>query len=393
MKYPLNAMFFSCVILVTGLFSMDLYNPALPAITQAFRSSQSLIRNVVVAYLFGVAISQLFYGPMSDRKGRKPIIAFGLSLCLIGNVLSALSHSGLFLLIARFITGLGAGACPVVSRSIIRDSFEDKSQLTKGFSIFAMSSTLSPAFAPIIGGFIQAYINWQATFIFLSVLSLAVTISIIFSFKETAKKTTNSSMSLIISYKHVLMNFQFLSHAIMSALVFTLSIGYYTISPFIYQHDLGFSASENGLFYVVYALGIFLGSTIANKLTTKIQPEKSLWLGICLMLFICIFMVFINLVGYFNVYTVIIPTFVLAISCGMTAPILIALSILSFSKAAGVASAMQGTIKMLGTGIVLALFGFVHFKSQLPMSSFFLIITAFVLILNILNRLRINNEN
>ena len=389
MKHSVNAIFFSCLVLATGLFSMDLYNPALPAIVHALSTSQALIRNIVIAFLIGLAISQLFYGKISTYYGRKPILLIGLSLCILGNILSALSHNGWFLLFSRFITGLGVGAFPVMARAILRDSFSSKIQLTKAFSLFSMTSTSSPAFAPMLGGFISHYFPWQATFIFLSVLSALITFLVWLGFQETAiKKEDTEDASVqnqtgIKCYIVILKNTQFLSYTLMSSFVFTISIGYYTISPFVYQEGLGISSARNGLFYIIYALGILFGANITNKLVNFYEPERVLLCGVVVMLFVSILMVFLNVFGYFSLYTVIIPTFILATSCGLISPILTSLSLLPFQSLIGVAGGIQGTLKMLASALTLILFAFLHIKTQLPMSLFFLILTLLIASLNI----------
>ena len=160
----------------------------------------------------------------------------------------------------------------------------------------------------------------------------------------------------------------------MSALVYAISIGYYTNNPFLFQTGLGLDASENSLFYILYAAGLFLGAKATSKLVKYFAAENLVKLAALALLVIAIIELIINLWGYFNVYTVCIPTFLLAICCGIQAPILIALSIQPFKQHAGTASALQGIIKMIGTAIVLALFTLIHIHSQLPLSIFFLVI-------------------
>lgn len=385
-KRTTNAVLFACLILVTALFSMDLYNPALPAIARSLSASQAMVRSLVIAYLLGFSLSQLVYGPLSDKRGRKPVILLGLVICIIGNIVSAVSTDAWMLFFSRLLTGLGAGAAPVIARAMIRDSFIEKHGLTSAFSLYAMSSTLSPAVAPAIGGFLQAHTGWQSTFIFLTGFTLLVCLLVFTCCRETQTNSQSTLICPISSYKEVLTNRVFMNYSLLSAFIYAVTIGYYTISPFIYQNALHLTAKQNGFCYMLYALGIFFGSGITNRISKRVEPEKTLWVGIGLMVIVNVIMVLINMAGYFNAYTMLIPTFFLAITCSMTGPILISLAILPFSKLAGAASALQGTIKMLGTGVVLAIFSFVHFHSQLPMSLFFLTISVAVLILNSANR-------
>ena len=107
--------FTSCMLLVVGLFSMDLYNPSLPSISQYLHVNQNTTRGLVITYLVGFSVSQLFYGPLSDAFGRKKIVIIALIFTILGNILTSLATSGHQLLFYRFLTGIGAGGCPVIS--------------------------------------------------------------------------------------------------------------------------------------------------------------------------------------------------------------------------------------------------------------------------------------
>ncbi len=367
----------SCALLLVSLFSMDLYNPSLPVITHALHASQSIIRNLVIAYLFGAAVSQLFYGPLSDRFGRKPIIVFALCVCIIGNVVSVIATTAWVLLFSRLIVGLGAGGCTVISRVILRDTFHDRHHLTRAFAYFAMASTISPAFAPMIGGFLQTHFPWQSNFIFLNVITLMMLIAILILFTETIQNKLShlNSKLFLQGYKTVLSNRQFLVYSVMSALTFSITIGYYTINPFIFQNDLGFSPATNGLFYIIYAVGILIGTNVTKACVKKYAPESIVKIAAHFLFGISIVVTTLNLFGLFNVYTVLIPTFFIAVFFGVQAPSLIALGIANFKENTGSASAMQGMIKMLGPAIVLLAFAGVHVSKQLPLSLFFLIVS------------------
>ncbi|WP_323871576.1 MFS transporter [Xenorhabdus doucetiae] len=109
----------SCVILILGLFSIDLYNPALPAIKSALAITNNQAQGLVVYYLLGFAVSQLFYGPLSDKHGRIPVILFSLLFAAVGNYLTSMAESFHTLSLFRLLTGIGAGGCPVISRAIL----------------------------------------------------------------------------------------------------------------------------------------------------------------------------------------------------------------------------------------------------------------------------------
>lgn len=371
-----TVLFTSCMLLVVGLFSMDLYNPSLPAISADLHVGQALARALVVAYLAGFAISQLFYGPLSDSLGRKKIIFISLSLAVIGNVLTAFATTGHQLLLYRFFTGIGAGGCPAISRAILRDTFHTKKDLTQAFTIYAMASQISPSLAPILGGFIEQHFSWQINFIALGIIStLALTI-IAFVFKETNNNIKKFNFTATLaSYRELLLHKKFVAYTLMSSLVFAYTIGYYTINPFVFQNEYAFSPLQNGIIYFFYSFALFFGSFTTKKLTHRYSSESVLHFGI-LGLLLTTGIMFLITQWYSSVFIVIAFSSIVGLFCGVSAPILISLSVLPFPEKAGAASALQGSIKMVGTALVLGILLFLHIDTGVGLSIMFLGISA-----------------
>ncbi len=371
-------LFISSMLLVVGLFSMDLYNPSLPAITKDLHVTQTLTRGLVIAYLFGLSISQLVYGPCSDTFGRKKIIFISLVLTIFGNLFTATATTGDQLLAYRFLTGLGAGGCPVISRAILRDVFQDKRELTKAFSIFTMVAQVSPAFAPVIGGVIEEYYSWQINFIVLSVIGGAALILLFFLFKETHfnKKSFNFK-NMLTDYKQLFSNKLFVSYSVMSALVYAYTVGYYTINPFVFQNEYAFGPLANGMIYVLYSAGLFFGAYLTNKLANRHSPEKILHYSTLLLIVVSFL---IPLIGIkHSALMLIVFSTLIAILCGCAAPILLSLSILPFSEIAGSASALQGSIKMLGTALTLLFLLIFHVETSEELSMIFFVISLLLI--------------
>ncbi len=118
---------FTIILLIGCLSQMgsDIYSPSVPAIAQALHTHLGLVQWTMAIYMLGVALSLLFYGPLSDSIGRKKPLIIGLSLVLLGNVICLLSRNINTLLIGRFVQGCGAGACAGLWRAIFRDVFKD----------------------------------------------------------------------------------------------------------------------------------------------------------------------------------------------------------------------------------------------------------------------------
>lgn len=379
-----KAIFYACLVLIVGLLSIDLYNPSLPAMVVKLHISDAIAKSLVVSYLIGFAFSQLWYGPKSDQHGRKKILLVSLVLTILGNALTMFAHGGTDLLIYRFVTGLGAGGCPVISRALLRDSFPDKKALTHAFTIFAMSSQLSPAFAPMIGGFIEHYSSWQYNFLALSFITLVAFLFVWGGLVETNKRLHTVNFNVLLShFKQLLINPRFLVLGLLSGLIFSYTIGYYTINPFVLQGQFHLSASENGLVYVFYAVGIVLGSYATKRLNIHYKPELVLLVALFLLCALSVIMCIANYM-WPNLVVVLLEAFVMAILCGMSAPIILSLGLLPFPEIAGAASAMQGMLKMSTTALMLGVLSIYPVHTAWHLAVVMLIISFFVCIFALL---------
>ncbi|MGG1948097.1 Bcr/CflA family efflux MFS transporter [Trinickia sp. NRRL B-1857] len=376
----------SCVILVLGLFSIDLYNPALPSIVAAIKISHAQAESLVVYYLAGFALSQLWYGPASDRHGRVRIIAVSLLLAALGNLLTAFARTGNELMLCRLITGLGAGGCPVISRAVLSDVFKEKKSLTQALAVFSMASQVSPAFAPMIGGVITLYLSWRYNFAALFALTLAGLFIVKTTLPETRPEhASRASGNAFASYKILMSSATFMVYSIVSALLFAVTIGYYTISPFIFQDHYRLTSAQNGLLYVFYAVGIVIGSFATKNIVARFTPERVLRTSLTFLVVVsgaavtlCVTQPDVGLT------VMLIFAFLVAVGCGVSAPLLLGLSLHPFPQLAGAGSALQGTVKMAGAGITLWLIALLR-PTDLPvLMTIILALTAASLLLGLL---------
>lgn len=162
----------------------DIYSPSIPAIANFLHTSIAHVQFSMAIYMLGLAISQLFYGALSEGLGRKIPLVAGLIILLIGNLISVFSTTITILLFARFIQGCGAGACAALWRSIFRDTFEG-AEIAKYGSYFAIFATFVVPAVPALGGYLEEYFNWRASFLFLILYTLVTLLMVLLWLKET----------------------------------------------------------------------------------------------------------------------------------------------------------------------------------------------------------------
>ena len=149
-----------------GQASITLYLPSFPAIASYFKISPIEVKQTIAIFILGFGGSTMFYGPMSDRHGRKPILLFGIFIACIGYVINLIATTTPIFIFARLLQGVGCGGVLVSGRSIARDLFSGH-ELAGAMSNLSMGFAIGFGISPSIGGLLTSYFGWRANFIFL----------------------------------------------------------------------------------------------------------------------------------------------------------------------------------------------------------------------------------
>jgi MFS transporter, DHA1 family, multidrug resistance protein len=165
---PSRAVPWSIVVLLSGMsavgpLSIDMYLPSLPTIARALAADASATQATVAIFFAGMAIGQLFYGPASDRFGRRGPVLVGLGLYVLGSMASAFAPNIIVLLLARLAQALGACSSSVIARAIVRDRF-DYQQSARFLSLLALIAGVAPILAPSAGALLLTLMGWRGIF-------------------------------------------------------------------------------------------------------------------------------------------------------------------------------------------------------------------------------------
>jgi DHA1 family bicyclomycin/chloramphenicol resistance-like MFS transporter len=382
-KLPYNQkmVFFACFISTVGLLASDFINPSLPYIMHNLAASQNATKGLMVVYLMALGLAQLFYGTYSDNHGRKSAIVLSFFIAIAGFILSALAHNIEMLYLARFITALGTAGSPVIARVIISDVCVEEAALKKGFSWFAMTSQLSPAIAPVLGGLIQQYSSWRVSFLVLACISLLSVLFLIKSLPEShtipvIKKNWREQLQVYVGYLKIR---QFIIFNLISSLILVFTFGYYTLSPFIF-HQMGISPAVNGLLYISYAAGLVSGAFFLSHVLQNFDSAKTFTIiAFCYVLLGIIATVFF--LHQVSILAIIIFSFTLAFICGVAAPLTLSLCLRGFQSNKGAASAVQGSMRYFFGGVVSLGFNFIVLHHFYQLAIIFLCISLVISLL------------
>lgn len=244
---------FSFILLIGCLnqVSSDIYTSAITYIATALATHVHQVQLTLVIYMIAVMFSLLCYGPLSDRIGRKKPLLIGLTICAIGTLLAMFAFNIQMLLLARFIQGLGTGACAGLWRSIFRDNFSGNEMVKYAAYLGIIVAFTIPA-APLIGAYLEYFIAWRAIFGFIFIYSL---IALWVTYQKFHEKPINHYAATTSFRKTITQNFKVLfTNRIYAgitscmALTFGAFFSWFLIMPVIFIHNLNLIPIDFGLF-------------------------------------------------------------------------------------------------------------------------------------------------
>lgn len=358
----------------------DLYLPALPIMPGELNTTASNIQMTIGVMTFGVAIGQLFGGPISDTMGRKLPLIIGNLLCVISGIICAYAPSIEILLLGRFLQGLTGSVGVVISKAIARD-FASGQELTKLFALHMMVNGLAPVLAPLVGGQLLLFTTWRVIFVILTLFSTILLVGS-FLFRESLpkeKRITGGIGTAVKNYIKLIKDKPFLGQTLIQLFAFGAFFSYISGSSFVYQNIFQLSAQEFSYLFGINSCGIILASAISGRISNVITSKQlltfSLWqLTIGSLLFLVAMLLEWPLIPV----TIILFFTVCTVSLFGSASFSMAMT--SYGKMAGSASAILGFASMFAAGIVSPLVGIGGDHTGIPMGITMLVCAALSLL-------------
>lgn len=337
-----------------GPFVTDFYLPCLPELTSYFLASASLIQLSLTAGMLGLAVGQLFIGPIADKYGRKRPLLWCLLLFVIATVGCMLSTGIVPFVCFRLLQGLTGASGLVISKVIITDSFS-ASDLAKYFAILAAVQGAAPIVAPVVGGVAFSLSSWQGAFGVLGLWAL-VLLCACRNLRETLDEKDRLQMPVwrtFRCYAAVVRNRPYLVMNLLQGFTSAALIAYISASPFIFQNHFGLTPMEYSLCFAGNALGLVAGSSVVMKL--KNLEAATRWSTFVLMAMAVLSSSALLLAWPFAMFEVFI--FLMLFCVGLLTPATITLALRTITENRGMAAALLGAVPFLLGGIVAPLTG------------------------------------
>ncbi len=346
--------------------STDMYLPALPTMQVDMGISASLAQMTLTMTMLGMALGQIFAGPVSDRYGRKGPLTIGMLVFTLTTVGCVLAENITVFLFFRFMAGFAGASGIVIARAIARDVCEGP-ELTKFFAMLMMVNGLAPILAPVIGGQILLFTSWRGVFVMLVLVGLFQLLATL-RYQETlpTDKRLKGLKDSFAKFPQLLQDRYFLGHCLVQCFVFGAFFSYLAGSSFIFQNIFHVSPQTYSLIFGCIGAGLLLSGTLPARLAGRVPDEKLLHMSLLIPLAgsVLLFLGFYFQAGM----AVILPLlFVTIVPLSVMGAASFSLALSRQGKNAGSASALIGFFSMILGGCMMPLVGIAGENTALPM--------------------------
>jgi DHA1 family bicyclomycin/chloramphenicol resistance-like MFS transporter len=326
----------------------DLYLPALPALTEAFGEPSSRAQLTLTVLLMAFGTSQLVWGPLSDRFGRRPVLLWGMAAYTLASVGCALAVSMPLLIAWRAVQGAAMGAAVMGARAVVRDLYTPEpgarvlSEAMSGLGVIA-------CFSPPLGGLVTDLFGWRyalGLLVLFGATSLAV---VALRFEESSARRNPHALrpaTLVRTWITILRHPTFLTYSAMSTASYAGLFTFLASSPFVFIKVLGFSRTQLGLVLFSSSLVYIMGTFLCRRLLPRFGVRRSIAIAAVLSLTGGTLMGSLALAGLQSAWAILPPLYLFALGHGVHQPCSQSCAVGPFPQSAGAASALNGFLNM-----------------------------------------------
>lgn len=327
----------------------DLYLPALPAMTSSFSASMSQAQLTLSAMLLAFGVSQMIWGPLSDRFGRRPILLCGLAAYMLAAIGSVMAPGMLQLIVWRTLQGAAMGAVVMGARAMVRDLYQPQDGariMSKGLSGLGALVCIS---APV-GGLLAEFYGWRAALMAVAVFGAATLVLVALRFKETLPNKNPQALQpamLLATWRKILSNPTFLAFSALSIASYGGLFTFLASSSFVFITVLGLSKAQFGMVMFSTSLSYVLGTFVCRRLLLRFSVQQTVAIAAVVSLCAGTVMGALAWLGVLSVWAVMGPLALFMVGHGIHQPCGQSGAVGPFPQAAGAASALNGFLMMV----------------------------------------------
>lgn len=347
-------------ISLIGPLAIHIYLPVIPAVKAALGLSDALAQSTFALGLAAMAFSTLFWGSMSDRFGRRPVLLSGLVVFLLGSLACALAQGVTTLILGRLLQAFGAGVGGALARTIARDAY-GPDKLVRAIAYLTMFYTLGPMISPIAGGLLIDHFSWRAVFGFSLLMGAAILAGAYFIIRETRPKAQTG----VVPQGFVRDSIALFSHLRFSCFVFQtgFNTGAFFVAAssaaFLMKETLNRPAAEFGYWFALFPIGFFIGNFVSSRVGGRASNEFMVLLGAILAFLAVALLCGLLIVGYITPLAIFAPGFLITFAQGISLPYAQGGVIATMPRVAGTAAGIGVFMQNIVGAAFAQLYGFI----------------------------------
>jgi len=264
------------VMTALGPVTIDMYLPGFVSIEREFGTRG--VEGTMAVFMAGLAIGQLFYGPISDRFGRKPPLYFGYVIYTLGSIGCAIAANMAMLTVMRVVQALGGCAGLVIGRAIVRDRCEPH-EAARAFTTLTMIVALGPVLAPAVGGVVVSHFGWRATFVVQAVLGVLVMVLMHHVLKESHDPRNAQAATIghvLSNYVYLLRDRQFIAYSLLMGFAMASMFCYVTGAPLVITANYGLTPQQFGALIGMNGFAFLTASMLNMRALKTVGPAQLL---------------------------------------------------------------------------------------------------------------------
>ncbi|MET0887437.1 MAG: multidrug effflux MFS transporter [Mycetocola sp.] len=356
------------LLTVFGPISMDLYLPALPALTAELSAATSVAQLTVTACLIGLAAGQLVAGPLSDRFGRRSILLVGIVAYILTSALCAISPTIELLIAARFAQGLAGGVGIVIAQAAGRDIYGGGA-LIRFYGRLTVVGGFAAIVGPLLGGILNTVTDWRGLFGFLAAIGAGILIVTLLVFRETLPvdhRTRGGFAHTLHDFRTLLSDRVFLGAVLNQGFLYAALFAYLAGSTFVLQDIYGLSPLGYAMAFGLNSAGFMTFGYLAGRAAEKWGIGGTLAVGI-VVAGLGATGLLVSGLSVMPLWVVIVSLFLLASGVAISSPPATTLALVEYPQIAGTASSLLGMVRFGFGGIAAPLVGIAGALSILPL--------------------------
>ncbi len=347
---------------------MQILLPALPIIKETFQVSNDVAQLTLSLSMLAIALGTLFYGPLSDKYGRKPVMLLGLSITIAGSLFCYFANTIELLILGRFIQSFGGAVGLVLARAIVRDVYGGQ-EAARVIATLVMVMVVIPMLSPALGGELMLRLGWESVFVVIALASMLILALLVKSLPETLKEPIPFSGigAMVNNYFSLFRSRAFCGYAFCVTFVSVVFFSFISAAPEIMVSVLDRPPTEYGYYFVMIPLGFMVGNYFARHYGRQMELNRMIGIGASIGIGGISLAILLQLAGFHQPIALFAPVALAVLGNGITLPNAQAAAINEFPQFAGSASGLTGFLQMFFSAIAAQLVAMIFNGSVYPL--------------------------